>query len=200
MAFAKITDLERQGKGNVGQPDTPLMSTTEMQEQMDSLPNLAIDKFNEFIDEISSDNAATNIGAVVPTGYTASENLQSIIDAVALETKQAINTKHSHPNKTLLDSLSDQTFTDINALILLFANITAIDNTVSSDTDKIPNSLAVKNFVDNYDLKAKIRDTIYPVGAVYVTTLLAPDSVFGTTGKWELVKTDGSLKYYKRIG
>ena len=51
MAFQKITELERAGKGNVGQPDTPNKGVTEMQEQMDSLANLAIDKFNELVDK-----------------------------------------------------------------------------------------------------------------------------------------------------
>ena len=47
MSFTKITSDDTAGKGNVGQPDTPDLTTTEMQEQMDSLPNLIIEKFNE---------------------------------------------------------------------------------------------------------------------------------------------------------
>ena len=54
MEFNKITEADRQGKGNVGQPDTPALSTAAMQQLMDSLPNLAIDKFNEFIDAINT--------------------------------------------------------------------------------------------------------------------------------------------------
>ena len=199
MAFTKITNEDRQGKGNVGQPDTPLLTTTEMQEQMDSLANLAIDAFNTHIDEISSENGAANIGCTVPTGFVASANLFSIIDAIALVAKQADNAKHTHPNKTLLDGISDTTLNAINNLVSIFAGITGVDSSVSSSAAKIPNSLAVTNFVVNYDIKTKVRDAIFPIGAVYTTTLLDPDSLFGTSGKWQLIKTEDGIKYYKRL-
>ena len=70
MAFKKITDEDRAGKGNVGQPDTPGLTTAEMQEVMDSLPNLAIDKFNELVDALNEATAAVNMGATVPEGIT----------------------------------------------------------------------------------------------------------------------------------
>ena len=54
MQFNKITDADRDGKGNVGQPDTPNLTTQQMQELLDALPNLSIDKFNEFIDVINA--------------------------------------------------------------------------------------------------------------------------------------------------
>lgn len=53
MQFDKISDVDRSGKGNVGQPDTPNLNTLQMQTLMDSLPNLAIDKFNDFIDALN---------------------------------------------------------------------------------------------------------------------------------------------------
>lgn len=54
MKFDKITAEDRAGKGNVGQPDTPNLSTSAMQVLLDSLPNLAIDKHNEFIDALNA--------------------------------------------------------------------------------------------------------------------------------------------------
>lgn len=197
MAFNKITSQDTQGKGNVGQPDTPLLTTTEMQEQMDSLANLIIEKFNAFIDDIGSENGASNIGCTVPSGVVASNNMFSVLDAIALLVKQADTAKHTHPNKLLLDGLSEETFNDVNTLLTVFGGY-AVDNTVSTDSNKLPSSLAVKTFVDSYDMKAKIRDAVYPVGAVYVTTLLDPDTIFGTTGKWQLLKTEDGIKYYKR--
>lgn len=199
MPFTKVTNEDRQGKGNVGQPDTPLLTTTEMQEQMDSLPNLAIDALNNLIDELGNENGATNIGCTVPSGITASANIFSVLDAIALIAKSAEALKHSHPNKTLLDSLSEDTFSSINDLLTLFASITAIDFSITDSSDKIPTSLATKNYVDSYDIKSKVRDAIYPVGAVYTTTLLDPDSIFGTSGNWTLLKTEDGIKYYKRL-
>ena len=38
MAFRKITEGDMLGKGNVGRPDTPGVSTAEMQRIMDELP------------------------------------------------------------------------------------------------------------------------------------------------------------------
>lgn len=199
MAFTKVTNEDRQGKGNVGQPDTPLLTTTEMQEQMDSLSNLAIDSLNRLIDELGNENGASNIGCTVPSGITASANLFAVLDAVALMAKQAENAKHTHPNKSLLDTISSLTFEQINALITMFAGITAVDVAVSDSAAKIPTSLAVKSYVDTSDIKAKVRDQIYPVGAVYTTTLLDPDTVFGTTSKWTLLKTEDGIKFYQRI-
>ena len=78
MAFSKITDQMRAGKGNVGQPDTPGVTTTEMQEIMDELANLAIDSHNAHIDELGEATAAANLGATVPQGISANNNIPRI--------------------------------------------------------------------------------------------------------------------------
>ncbi len=46
----KITSADRAGKGVTGLPDTPGLSTGDMQERFDSLGNLSIDKFNALVD------------------------------------------------------------------------------------------------------------------------------------------------------
>jgi hypothetical protein len=46
----KITSADRQGKGVSGLPDTPGLSTGDMQARFDSLGNLSIDKFNALVD------------------------------------------------------------------------------------------------------------------------------------------------------
>lgn len=48
--FHKITNEDLAGTGNVGQPDTPNLSTGEMQALLDSRPNKIIEKYNELID------------------------------------------------------------------------------------------------------------------------------------------------------
>ena len=48
----KITSADRVGKGVTGLPDTPGLSTGDMQARFDSLGNLAIDKFNAVVDAV----------------------------------------------------------------------------------------------------------------------------------------------------
>jgi len=199
MAFTNITDAEREGKGNVGQPDTPLLTTTEMQEQMDSLTNLAIDKFNNHIVEISLPSGAGNIGCEVPEGITADTYLQSVINAIATEALQSVSSRHVHPNKTTLDAISPATLTSITDLIAMFILISGVDTTVSGDADKLPTSSAIVSYINSYDWKSKIRDSIYPVGSIYQTTSIDPDTLFGTSGHWQLVNTVDSIKTYKRL-
>jgi hypothetical protein len=200
MAFTKITPEDRQGKGNVGQPDTPLLTTTEMQEQMDSLPNLAIDKFNAFIDEITTSTAASNVGCELPTGIVAQHNVGSVLNAVAALTQQTQALKHAHANKATLDAISATLLENISALLILMNNIETIDVILQDSNTSIPTSKAVKNFVEGYNYKAIIKNAIYPIGAVYQTTLVSPDTIFGTEGCWQLISTDSNgVKTWKRI-
>ena len=197
MAFDKITTQDRAGKGNTGLPDTPALTTAEMQEQMDSLANLAIDKFNEFIDALNAATAAISVGCEVPDGITAQENVQSVINAMVTTLALCNNVKHSHSNKTVLDGISDLSIGSYNDLVSLFTGITAIDHTLLANDGLIPTSLAVKNFVDNYDFSTKVRNAAYPVGCVYSTTGTSPTTLFG--GTWTLLDTDSAgVKRYER--
>ena len=106
MSFTKITDADRKGKGNTGRPDTPNLSTSDMQKVMDELPNMAIDELNAHIDEITSSTAAGSVGAKPPTGITADSNVQSILDAMELENSKNTGNNHSHSNKSVLDDIT----------------------------------------------------------------------------------------------
>lgn len=59
----KITSADRSGKGVTGLPDTPGLSTGDMQARFDSLGNLAIDKFNAVVDAVGGgiENSDTKI-------------------------------------------------------------------------------------------------------------------------------------------
>ena len=200
MAFTKITTEDRQGKGNVGQPDTPLLTTTEMQEQMDSLPNLAIDKFNDLIDEISAVTACNNIGCTPPNGVSAQNTLSSVLAAIATEAQQSMALRHTHANKATLDAITATLLENISALLLLFVNIDTIDMIVSDSATAIPTSQAVQTYIANYNYKNIIKNAIYPIGSVYQTTLVSPDTIFGTEGAWQLIETDANgVKTYRRI-
>lgn len=203
MAFSKITDQDRLGKGNVGQPDTPLLTTTEMQEQMDSLSNLAIDRFNAFIDEISESTASNNIGCTAPSGITALPNLTAVLAAIVADYQAAKNNAHSHLNMTQLNGINASFMTAVNRVLYLLTATETVDPVIDEDSAAtgVPTTLAVKNYVDGYNWKQVIRDAVYPIGAVYQTTSLPPDAVFGTVDKWTLVATDANgISSYKRIG
>ncbi len=200
MAFTKITTEDRQGKGNVGQPDTPLLTTTEMQEQMDSLANLAIDKFNDFIDALNAATASNSIGCQVPDGVTAQNNLTSVLNAIAAEAQQSVALRHTHANKSVLDAITSGLLENISALLLLMTNVESIDYIVTNSATAIPTSQAVQNYVAGYNYKSIIKNAIYPIGSVYQTTLVSPDTLFGTAGCWQLLSTDSNgVKTWKRI-
>lgn len=87
-----------EGKGNVGKPDTPGVETSEMQRIMDELPREVIaPKFNKLVDDLGKQTAAQSIGATVPSGLTASENVQSILNALlAYIDKHKNNSQNPH--------------------------------------------------------------------------------------------------------
>lgn len=59
MAFNKITDDMLEGKGNIGKPNTPGVSTQEMQRIMDEIPReVIIPAFNAFLDALQAKSGA----------------------------------------------------------------------------------------------------------------------------------------------
>lgn len=69
----KITSADRVNKGVTGLPDTPGLSTGDMQARFDSLGNLAIDKFNAVVDSV--DDIVVNDSKKLPT-------MKAIVDYV----------------------------------------------------------------------------------------------------------------------
>jgi hypothetical protein len=61
----KITSADRTGKGVTGLPDTPGLSTGDMQARFDSLGNLSIDKFNALVDAVG--DVISNDDTKIPT-------------------------------------------------------------------------------------------------------------------------------------
>ena len=200
MSFTKITSADRVGKGNTGLPDTPLLTTTEMQEQMDSLPNLAIDKFNSFIDELEAETASQSIGCEAPVGITVvQKTLGNVLTAVAAMATASNSLKHSHDNKASLDALTSDLVTQLTEIATILSGIETIEANITDTNAALPTSKAVMNYVANANIKGNILNTIYPIGAIYQTTTTDPDTLFGTSGKWTLINTsyDG-IKTYKR--
>lgn len=69
----KISSADRTGKGVTGLPDTPGLSTGDMQARFDSLANLSIDKFNAVVDSVG--DAVVNDDTKLPT-------MKAIVDYV----------------------------------------------------------------------------------------------------------------------
>ena len=200
MAFTHITNEDREGKGNVGQPDTPLLTTTEMQEQMDSLPNLAIDKFNSFLDELEADTAAQSIGCTAPTGITVSTNtLYAVINAIARLAIDAEGLSHTHANTEAIDLFTCELVESLSYISTMLSGITGIASSITDSNEEIPTSKVVKDYIETANISTSILNSIYPVGAVYMTATTDPDTIFGTSGKWTLIGTSSDgIKTYKR--
>lgn len=143
MAFKRITENDMLGKGNVGKPDTPGVSTSEMQRIMDELPREVIaPAFNELSGQLEADTASADIGANAPDGITPdpapAENspakLQSVLqgivnkitDHIADHVKHvaseertswnnASNDRHTHDNKSILDGITSSLVGNWNA-------------------------------------------------------------------------------------
>lgn len=75
MAFTRIDKADYNGKGVIGLPDAPQLSTNAMQEKFEEISlDVIIPKHNTLIDELESATGASNIG-------TKNGNVQSEIDA-----------------------------------------------------------------------------------------------------------------------
>ena len=63
MAFTKITDEDLLNKGVIGLPDTPGLSTSEMQAKFEQTAReVIVPKFNQLVDDLSNPSAASQIG------------------------------------------------------------------------------------------------------------------------------------------
>ena len=119
MAFTKITENDTINKGVIGLPDTPNLSTAEMQAKFEELSNdVIIPKFNNLVDELEAKSAAGNIGATIPSGINAeSENVQAVLNGIAekahtheksdAELTDAVTKAHEHSNKSVIDKFTE---------------------------------------------------------------------------------------------
>lgn len=196
--FEKITSEDRAGKGVTGLPDTPALGTSEMQEQFDSLGNLVIEKYNEFIDALNANTAALNIGAQVPAGYYAQENIQSVINSMTSDITLNKNNRHNHANKEALDSITQENLDSYTRVSLMLDSIESVLPMVTDNNSAIPTSSAVYAFVRDFDYKQIVLRAAYPIGSVYSSRGVSPSVVLG--GTWEVIDTDDrNITRYIRV-
>ena len=68
--FTKITDADLLNKGNLGMPDTPNLTTAQMQAKLDELSrDVIIPKFNNLVDELTDSSASESIGIIPPENF-----------------------------------------------------------------------------------------------------------------------------------
>lgn len=150
MAFKKITQADTTGKWVVGLPDTPGLNTAEMQAKFDEISrDVVIPAHNELVDQLEAadGSAGGNIKVVNPktsSGGTLNETLSAIEQENAQNTQKA----HTHDNKSVLDAITSAVKTGYDRLVTLLTGITGIDSSVTSATNKLPTSKAVKDKTD----------------------------------------------------
>ena len=93
MAFEKITEADTNGKGNVGRPDTPGVSSAEMQRILDELPReVIIPKFNGLVEALESTAAgASGAGGVGVSEIegAAGADVQAVLESLRAAGREA---------------------------------------------------------------------------------------------------------------
>lgn len=107
MAFAKITDSDLKGKGNVGRPDTPGVTTAEMQRILDEIPReVIVPAFNALVDALNSGTAAGSFGATFPTELPGegAGTIQDVLNALAKQASDHISDS-DNPHKVTAEKI-----------------------------------------------------------------------------------------------
>lgn len=102
MGFRRVSEAEMSGKGNLGRPDTPGVSATEMQRIMDELPREVLaPAINELAGQLEAETAAAMLGAAVPGEGALPEDtpgsVQGVLEAV-LAKEQAHEADSANPH------------------------------------------------------------------------------------------------------
>ena len=77
MSFGKITDADLQGKGVLGQPNNPGLSSLEMQRSIEEIPrDVIIPKFNALVDELNDADIEHTVKSADVTNIRLNEDNQ----------------------------------------------------------------------------------------------------------------------------
>lgn len=185
MAFRRIEDSELVGKGNVGQPDTPGVSTSEMQRIMDEIPReIIVPAFNNLSDQLSDASSAASLGASVPSGVSASKNVQSVIQGV-------LNLLNSHKSDT--NNPHTTTASQVGAYSKGEAD-QKVQNAVSAHSDRTDNPHAVTAAQTGAYTKAETEAAINQK-VVEIGTGDMAKAEYAKNGKYGVVDTAKQLDY-----
>src|SRR5574344_1037206 len=136
MAFTNITSTDLSGKGVVGIPNTPQLTTTEMQKKFDEIDlDVVVPKHQTLVTELNADDAATNLHGTDPTTSSVG-TLQAIITNLHTIITANVAARHTHDNKALLDTYT-QTEANLAKAVTddhSHSNKTLLDATTASYT------------------------------------------------------------------
>ena len=160
MAFTKITTTELNSRGATTLPNQPTISATALKQEFDApAKQIVAPKFNNLVDELEANTAASSLGAVAPEGRTGA-TVQAVMNSVSssLATIEAgvgpaIEYAHTHENKDLLDTYT-QTDEDIAQAIAddhTHENKALLDTYTQSESD-LADAVESKHTHTNKDL------------------------------------------------
>ena len=101
MAFNKITDADLVGKGVIGLPDTPNLSTTEMQNKFEeTVRGVAIPKINEVIEGLNGSEVSNSSKAINPVSGN-EESFQDTFNALKKYTDDEVTKERTKASDEL---------------------------------------------------------------------------------------------------
>lgn len=163
MAFTSIVASDLNGKGVVGLPDTPQLTTEEMQQKFDELAlSVLVPAFNRLVSELGAQSAASNIGISLPEGSALDSNVAAVINWMLSDISESDQLRHSHANKAVLDLITLAVKTGYDRLVTLLASITEISATVKNSADSIPTGKAISEYISGLgggDMLKSVYDT-----------------------------------------
>ena len=158
MAFNKITDADLVGKGVIGLPDTPNLSTTEMQNKFEETSrDVVIPKINEVIEGLNGSEVSNSSKAINPVSGN-EESFQNTFNALKKYTDDEVTkerTKASDELKVHTDNKENPhevTAEQVNAYTKQ-----VVDNKLSDKVDKVEGKGLSTNDYDNSE-KEKLAD------------------------------------------
>lgn len=135
--YEKITSADLEGKGVVGLPDTPELTTSEMQQKFDEIAtDVIVPKFNDLIDELEVRDA-TPIDyddlinkPIIPEGVVVEDNLESE------ETTHSLSANQGRILKEMIEGVEVDAYTKAETNTLLAGKMPTgcVDNVTSTST------------------------------------------------------------------
>ena len=163
MGFTKIIEEDIKNKGVVGLPDTPNLSTAEMQAKFDELAlDVIIPKVNNLIAEIEAITASASIGIDVDDELSAEKNLQTAFSNLYTMVKSIGVTGHSHDNKEVIDRITDTLLTELDSINTLLGPIDEDALEINGKATALATCKAVADYVQELgggDMTRAMYDT-----------------------------------------
>lgn len=148
MAFTSISKEDLKDRGVTGLPDTPQLTTEEMQRKFDELAKeVLVPAFNKLVEELAKETAAANIGITIPEGLEAEPNIAAIIEWLLKDSGESDRLRHSHDNKSILDSITSNVKSGYDNLVNLLSSIEEISNVVKNSENSLPTGSAIVDYM-----------------------------------------------------